>query len=123
MTLIDQLSSFAVNTRFDGLPVEVVDETKRLILDSVGCALAAIEQARGSTFVAERLYPKGSPSPDPATRMTTEEIIVKLQHNANGVLSDRDVDSAVDAIMELETVSNFSTVMQHVAKSTRIEHG
>lgn len=74
-------------------------------------------RARGTTFAAERHYPKGSPSPDPATRMTTEELIQKFCHNAEPVLSASAIDSTVNAVMDLDRVSNFATVMSHVARS------
>ena len=53
--------------------------------------------------------------------MTNEEIIAKFRHNADGVLSDRDINSTVNAVMELDGVSDFSAVMQYVAASTRTE--
>jgi 2-methylcitrate dehydratase PrpD len=37
------LASFIANTRFDGLPREVVHETKRILLDGLGCALGSID--------------------------------------------------------------------------------
>src|SRR6185503_19940410 len=38
-TLVEQLSTYASGLRYDSLPPEVVHQAKRLILDSVGCAL------------------------------------------------------------------------------------
>ncbi|NIE64399.1 MmgE/PrpD family protein [Burkholderia sp. Ax-1719] len=73
--------------------------------------------ARGTTFTAERQYPRGSPSPDPTTRMTNEDLILKFRHNADGVLTSSAVDDVVDAVTNLERVPNFSTVMRLVARS------
>jgi 2-methylcitrate dehydratase PrpD len=72
-------------------------------------------RARGTVFSAERLYPKGSVSPDGATRMTSEELIAKFVHNADGVLSRSAADRVVNAVMDLESCSNFATVMGLVA--------
>jgi len=38
-TVVEQLSTYAARLRFDGLPREVVHTAKRLIIDTVGCAL------------------------------------------------------------------------------------
>ena len=68
--------------------------------------------ARGQRFVAEKRYPKGSPSPDPDTYMTDEELIAKFSHNCDGVLDPDAVDRLVEQVMALETVQDFSPVMQ-----------
>ncbi|WP_250454560.1 MmgE/PrpD family protein [Caballeronia sp. ATUFL_M2_KS44] len=46
-SLIQQLGTFTSNVRFDHLPAAVVEECKRILLDSIGCAVAAIEQPKG----------------------------------------------------------------------------
>ncbi|WP_415853692.1 MmgE/PrpD family protein [Sinomonas sp. G460-2] len=46
-TIIQRLGSFAAETAFDTLPFEVIDEVKRLLLDSIGCAIAAQSSDRG----------------------------------------------------------------------------
>lgn len=73
--------------------------------------------ARGEVFVGERNYPKGSPSPEPQTRATDAELIDKFRHNAEGVLSAAARDKAVDQIMNLEAVKDFSAVMPLLARS------
>lgn len=45
--LIDDLTDFVCKTSFDDLPAEVVDESIRNILDSIGCALAGMSHPRG----------------------------------------------------------------------------
>ncbi|NIH80761.1 MmgE/PrpD family protein [Amycolatopsis viridis] len=70
--------------------------------------------ARGQTFVGERSYPKGVPSPDPATRMTTEDLVAKFRHNAGGVLPESNVAAVVDAVLGLEAVADVSTLMDCV---------
>jgi len=38
-TIVDQLADYAANLRYEDLPADVVHQTKRLILDTIGCAL------------------------------------------------------------------------------------
>jgi 2-methylcitrate dehydratase PrpD len=71
-------------------------------------------RARGRTFVAESLYPKGSPSPDPASRMSDEDLVRKFCHNAAGVLPAAAIDATVNAVMTLEKSRNFAAVMRLV---------
>ncbi len=118
----ENVFSPSVMALMDRVTHEVHPDYVKQLTANNGARPSRVEvRARGRTFVAERLYPKGSPSPDPATRMTNEEIIAKFRHNADGVLSDRDINSTVNAVMELDGVSDFSAVMQYVAASTRTE--
>ena len=41
------LAHFAADTRFEDLPPDVVAESKRILLDSLGCALAAVDLDKG----------------------------------------------------------------------------
>lgn len=68
--------------------------------------------ARGQQFVEERRFPKGSPSPEPDTYMTNDELIRKFLHNADGVLSREAAGQMVDTIMSLEKVANWGEVMR-----------
>jgi 2-methylcitrate dehydratase len=40
-TIVDQLSSYAHSLKYDDLPPEVVRQTKRMIVDTLGCAVGA----------------------------------------------------------------------------------
>ena len=42
-----EISKFAADISYDNLPYEVIQETKRLILDSIGCAVGGIETEKG----------------------------------------------------------------------------
>lgn len=42
-SLSRQMAEFALNLKFEDIPAEAVHEAKRFILDSVGCALAAVK--------------------------------------------------------------------------------
>lgn len=46
------LASFIANTRFVALPREVVHETKRILLDGLGCALGSIDLSKGRIAIA-----------------------------------------------------------------------
>lgn len=46
-TIVSQLAAFAAAATPESLPPEVIDECKRIILDSIGCALAATDQPKG----------------------------------------------------------------------------
>lgn len=73
--------------------------------------------ARGKTYIAERSYPKGSPSPDPETYFTDEELIAKFLHNAQGVISVDAAARVVDAVMNLENVDNIAPVIELLSPS------
>lgn len=46
-SLTQRLADFAAHTRFEDLPATVVTETKRLLLDTIGCALGAVRTESG----------------------------------------------------------------------------
>jgi 2-methylcitrate dehydratase PrpD len=46
-SLVQQLAAFSNGTTFAALPPEVIHECKRILLDSMGCALAATEEMKG----------------------------------------------------------------------------
>lgn len=50
--LSQELAKFAVETKYEELPDPVVHEAKRILLDSIGCALAAITTDNGKSIVA-----------------------------------------------------------------------
>jgi 2-methylcitrate dehydratase PrpD len=68
-------------------------------------------QARGQTFVGETLYPKGSPSPDPSTRMSNDEISEKFIGNAQGYLKPANIDLALKKLWAADEVSNFRDIV------------
>lgn len=46
-TIIEQLAQFSLNTEIGSLPAKVIDECKRDVLDSLGVALAGVDQPKG----------------------------------------------------------------------------
>ena len=51
MTVADSLAGFVAATRFDDLPADVVHESKRILVDSLGCAVAGIDDKKGRIAV------------------------------------------------------------------------
>ncbi|TAM66218.1 MAG: MmgE/PrpD family protein [Microbacteriaceae bacterium] len=68
--------------------------------------------ARGETFVAERAFVKGSPSPDPSTYFTDEQLVEKFTHNAKGVITDQAAEAVVEMIGRLEQIDDVTIVIQ-----------
>jgi 2-methylcitrate dehydratase PrpD len=71
--------------------------------------------ARGTSFVAERAFPKGSPSPDPASFMTNDELVAKFRINAEGVIPQDRIDSVIDAVLTLEESDDISQIMRQLS--------
>lgn len=66
--------------------------------------------ARGKTFTHEKRYIKGSPSPDPATYMTDDELVAKFKDNAARMLPAAKIDDAIDCLVNLERVKDMGGV-------------
>lgn len=60
-TTITKIAEFTDKARFEDLPFEVVEESKRLILDSVACALAGATSDKGKAGLAFSRYFGGHP--------------------------------------------------------------
>lgn len=69
-------------------------------------------RARGQTFAAEKMFPKGTPSADPATYMTTEELVGKFRQFVDGILPAPTIDRVIDAVLHLEQVDDFGEIMR-----------
>ena len=83
-TIAEQLSSYAVGLRYDDLPPEVVHQAKRLIIDTLGCALGGYdsEPARIAREVAATVTSK-----QPATVLVSNAASSPdLAAFANGVM-------------------------------------
>ncbi len=83
-TIVEQLSSYAAALRYEDLPREVVHQAKRLIIDTVGCALGgyASEPAKIAREIAGTVS-----STQPATVMVSgQRTSPDLATFANGVM-------------------------------------
>lgn len=69
-------------------------------------------QARGKTYVGERRYPKGSPSPESSSFMTNDELAAKFRRNTEDVLSAARIDNVIDAVFHLERLGNVAALMR-----------
>jgi 2-methylcitrate dehydratase len=45
LTIVEQLSTYAANLRYEDLPPQVIKTAKRVIIDSIGCALGGYDSA------------------------------------------------------------------------------
>ena len=71
-----------------------------------------LTRARGQSWIGERRYPHGSPSPDPSTTMSNDELVAKFVRNAEGVLAPRATDEAVMHLLNLEKVPDVASVIR-----------
>lgn len=69
-------------------------------------------RARGQVYSGERQFPRGTPSPDPSTYLTDEELVAKFRAFTDGLVAPATADRAIDALLHLEQVADFSTVMR-----------
>ncbi|MEU6646320.1 MmgE/PrpD family protein [Saccharomonospora sp. NPDC046836] len=89
----------------------------RIVAQSPGSRPSRIEvHARGRVFRGDGLVPKGTPSDDPVTRMTTDELVDKFFRNARGVLTDDDAVGVANSILNLESVDDVSAVLGRLAR-------
>jgi hypothetical protein len=72
--------------------------------------------ARGETFAAERSYPRGTPTTDPAYAMTTADLVEKFRRNATDVLADSQTEALVQGILGLEAVHSVHDLLRNAAQ-------
>ncbi|MPM35366.1 hypothetical protein SDC9_81957 [bioreactor metagenome] len=96
----------------DKVTFDVHPDYEKLLTGNAASRPARIEiKARGQVFVGEARYPRGSPSPDPSTTLSTDELIDKYRDNAQGVISASQIDASLRLLTQLESVDDFSEVM------------
>ncbi|GAA4353737.1 MmgE/PrpD family protein [Variovorax defluvii] len=97
----------------DKIHFEVHPDYEKLLSGHAASRPARIEvRARGQSWVGEKRYPHGSPSPDPSTTMSDSELVAKFVRNAEGVLSPRAADEAIMQLLNLEQVSDVASVIK-----------
>jgi 2-methylcitrate dehydratase PrpD len=103
----------SVLSLMERVTTEVHPDYAKALLGNAGARPARVEiRARGQTFIEEKGYPKGTPSPDPDSLMTDAELAAKLRHNCDGVLPAAQIESLIDALWNLERVTDFASVMK-----------
>lgn len=96
---------------------EVHPDYEKLLAGNAASRPARIEvRARGKSWIGEKRYPHGSPSPDPSTTMSNQELIAKFVRNAEGVVAARNIDTAAMQLMALESVSDVGSVIRLLVK-------
>ncbi|MFT4199264.1 MmgE/PrpD family protein [Gordonia sp. (in: high G+C Gram-positive bacteria)] len=91
------------------------DHAAALAKDPAARASKVEVRARGKVFTGERAYPKGSPSKDPETYMTDEQLIAKFTHNVDGVVADAEAKAVVDAVYKLADVAKVGSILDLMA--------
>jgi 2-methylcitrate dehydratase len=83
-TIVETLTDYALSLRFDDLPSDVVHQAKRLLIDTLGCAIGGLE---GEPSVVARALAESVSSRQPATVLGTgRETSPDLATFANGVM-------------------------------------
>lgn len=101
----------------DKVKFEVHPDYEKQVTGNAASRPTRVEvRARGETFFGERRYPKGSPSPDPSSRMSNEEMAAKFARNAEGVIAPGAVDAAVKQVWSLETAADVGELMRLLSK-------
>lgn len=86
-TKIETLADFAFDTDFERLPADVVDECKRLLVDSVGCALGGHSHPKGQIGVKyASLQGPGAPGEQASILGTGDRVSASVAAFANGEL-------------------------------------
>ena len=87
LTVVESLAQFTAQTRYEDLPQEVVREAKRLLVDSIGCALGGLSHPKGAIGVqyANTLGP-GAPGQQATIIGTGERVSAVGAAFANGEL-------------------------------------
>jgi 2-methylcitrate dehydratase len=83
-TLVEQLSAYAANLRYADLPPEVVAQAKRLIVDTVGCALGG--HASAPARIARALASEVTSTRPTTIMVSGERSSPELATFANGVM-------------------------------------
>lgn len=99
-TLVD----FAVGTNFENLPSEVVHETKRIILDTIGCGIGGYSLNRGK-IVVELARDLGG-RPEASIFVTGCKVSC-----ANAAFANADLANALDADETLLNFAHFANVL------------
>lgn len=73
-------------------------------------------RARGQTFAAEKLFPKGTPSSDPGSYMSTGELVAKFRSFVDGILPAATIEQVLEQVLDLEKVEDFGAVMRMLVR-------
>src|SRR5437763_1329667 len=86
-TIVDTLAEFTATLRYEQLPPDVVEESKRLLIDSIGCALGGLSHPKGTIGVEyARLMGAGAPGAQASIFGTADRVSTVAAAFANGEL-------------------------------------
>ena len=83
-SIAEKLASYAVNLRYEDLPKEVTHTAKRIILDTIGCAIGGHDS--GPSRIAMKLASQVSATPSASVMCSAIKTSVDLAVFANGVM-------------------------------------
>ena len=95
---------------------QVHPDWERLVATDPAARPSRVEvDARGETFSAELLYPKGTPGAAGGAAMSDDELADKFRLNAEGVLTRDVVEQAIEGFLSLESIGNVSKLLKSLA--------
>ena len=104
--------SKSVISLMDKVTHEVHPDYVKLLISHGASRPAKVElRARGTTFTGEKRYPKGSPSPDPSSAMTNEDLTGKFLSNAKGVIPASHAEGILKSVFALESLPKVGSLM------------
>jgi 2-methylcitrate dehydratase PrpD len=68
-------------------------------------------RARGQVFKGERRYPRGSKAPEPGIELTSDELVAKFRHNAEGVIGADRTERLIEGLLRLEDVDDVAPLI------------
>ncbi len=106
----------------DRITHEVHPDYVKLLTGNAASRPAIIEvTARGETFRGERRYPRGSKAPEEGIALSVDEIVAKFRHNADGVISESQMDRLVEGVMALERCDDIPALMAATTPGSRVQ--
>jgi 2-methylcitrate dehydratase PrpD len=105
MALMDKVTLETHPTYFQSISANISSRPSRVEI-----------RARGQTFAAEKQFPKGTPTADPETYMSTEELVRKFRTFVDGILPVAVIDKVVDRVLHLEEVDDFGSIMRQLVR-------
>ena len=131
-TLVDRLSAYAQGLRFEALPGDVVRQTKRLIIDTLGCALGGYDcvpariarDIAGSVTAANSASIIGSgqrSSPDLAA--FANGVMIRFLDFNDGYTSNGESGHPSDSLAAALSVADLMQAGAHVVTRAQVMDG
>jgi len=101
-----KISEFAVNLKYGYLPDNVVEQTKRFLYDSIGCAFGNMGTKDVNIFEKYLEYPKE----DPREPMNIKDLRIKFNSLINNNIEKnrlKELENAIFSCEKYNYVNNF----------------